>query len=69
APPLEEKARALGLQLFLTSFNGDWRCYFTTRETYRSRDAYEVRMGFLGENGGDYFAALSAKMLEKLAAE
>lgn len=69
APPLEEKARALGLRLFITSFNGDWRCYFTTRETYRARAAYEVRMGFLGENGGDYFAALSAKMLEKLAAE
>ena len=67
APELEKAAAGRGLRLLLTSFNGDWRCYFTTDQTARERNAYETRMGFLGPRAGGYFTDLCQMVVGKLA--
>lgn len=67
APLMENFAPARNEKIILTSFNGDWRGYFTTQKTALEKpEAYEVRMSLLGFTAGEYFVNLVQKMIEKL---
>lgn len=62
--PLQKWAEKERLILRITSFNGGWRGYFTTSETYFNRDNYATRMmGFMGPWAGDYFGALTKELI------
>lgn len=66
AAPLQAKAAKDGLTLLITSFNGSWRGYFTTPETYMAVNKYETRdVGFLGPQAGDFFSALTTRMFTR----
>lgn len=68
-PGILEHTKENHLQdIILTSFNGNWRGYFTTSQTYFERNAYATRtMGFMGPWAGDYFTDLTAQMLKRCA--
>ncbi|MDR0869040.1 MAG: hypothetical protein LBP75_11320 [Planctomycetota bacterium] len=68
APPLERGAARKNRRLMLTSFNGDWRGYFLTADSYLQRKSYERSMGLSGAEAGEYFGALGELAMEKLAA-
>jgi hypothetical protein len=59
----EEQAEALGLSLFITTFNGGYIGYITP-DKYYSGDYYEVRdMNFYGPYNGDYFKEVVANLI------
>jgi len=59
----EEQAEALGLSLFITTFNGGYIGYITP-DKYYSGDYYEVRdMNFYGPYNGDYFKEVVASLI------
>ncbi len=66
AAPLQAKAAKEGLNLLVTSFNGNWRGYVTLPETYTTRGEYETRLaGLLGPQAGVYFSDLTTMMYKK----
>lgn len=69
AAPLSEwgeSATGEKLNIILTSFNGSWRGYATTYDTYMNKDSYATRMmGFMGPWYGEYLLALSKGLILK----
>lgn len=59
----EEQAQALGLSLFITTFNGGYIGYITP-DKYYSGDYYEARdMNFYGPYNGDYFKEIVSDLI------
>ena len=59
----EEQADALGLSLFVTTFNGGYIGYITP-DKYYSGDYYEARdMNFYGPYNGDYFKEIVSDLI------
>ncbi|WP_339717945.1 neutral/alkaline non-lysosomal ceramidase N-terminal domain-containing protein [Cyclobacterium amurskyense] len=59
----EEQANALGLSLFVTTFNGGYIGYITP-DKYYSGDYYEARdMNFYGPYNGDYFKEIVSDLI------
>ena len=57
------------LPVVATSFNGDYKGYLVTGETFRSRPCYETRtMSFFGPTAGDWLVNLSRRGIGKVAA-
>jgi hypothetical protein len=55
-----------GLELMPTSFNGDWKGYAATSETFFSHGGYETRdMNFFGPYWGEYLNDLVKQMVER----
>lgn len=66
AAPLQAKAAKDGLNLLITSFNGNWRGYVTLPETYKTRSEYETRsVGFIGPQAGVFFSDLTTMIYKK----
>ncbi len=60
----ELAGKAHPVNILLTSFNGSWRGYFTTSDTFMSRDNYATRMmGFMGPWAGEYFSSLTRDLI------
>ncbi|GEO23149.1 neutral/alkaline non-lysosomal ceramidase N-terminal domain-containing protein [Cyclobacterium qasimii] len=60
----EEQAEALGLSLFITTFNGGYIGYITP-DKYYSGDYYEARdMNFYGPYNGDYFKEIVSDLID-----
>lgn len=65
AEPLQDWGQQESVALFLTSFNGNWRGYFTLPDTYGEVNTYETRMtGFLGPWAGHYFTTLTEELVK-----
>lgn len=68
AKGLAEWGAARGLTLVPTSFNGDYKGYFVSEQSYMNVRSYETRdMNFFGPWAGEYLADLSKRMVERLA--
>jgi neutral ceramidase len=68
AKGLAEWGAARGLTLVPTSFNGDYKGYFVSEQSYMNLRSYETRdMNFFGPWAGEYLADLSKRMVERLA--
>ncbi len=56
-----------GLEFVPTSFNGDWRGYVTSSETFFGRGRYETRlMNYYGPWMGEYLNDLAKRMVERM---
>ena len=67
AQSLDAQCQERKQTLFLTSFNGDYKGYFVTRETWENYDEYETRnMNFFGPSGGDYLNASASELIRKV---
>jgi len=66
AVPLYEKARALGYQLIITSFNGDYAGYVIKDEWY-DLPKYEARtMSWYGPYAGQYFTEIINRIISTI---
>lgn len=64
AVPLYEQARALGYQLFITSFNGGYAGYVIKDEWY-DLPKYEARtMSWYGPDAGSYLSEVVSRLIE-----
>jgi hypothetical protein len=64
---LADFGRTKGLNVIATSFNGDYKGYFVSREVFLRHDCYETRwMNFYGCNAGSYLNDLALRMLKRL---
>lgn len=55
--------------ILVTSFNGDYKGYFTSREVFIRKAGYETReMNFFGASAGDYLTDLAVRGLIRLGA-
>ncbi|MEQ9591953.1 MAG: hypothetical protein RLN86_05110 [Cyclobacteriaceae bacterium] len=63
---LSQKADALGLNLIVTSFNGDYTGYITADKHYNTSAHEEVRpLNWVGPYFGAYYAEIIERILEK----
>ncbi|MEQ8470174.1 MAG: neutral/alkaline non-lysosomal ceramidase N-terminal domain-containing protein [Marinoscillum sp.] len=66
AVPLYEKARSLGYQLFITSFNGGYTGYVVKDEWYNLKK-YEARsMSWYGPDMGSYLSEIVEQIIETI---
>lgn len=62
--PLDQIARNKGMNLMVSSFNGDYIGYITRDDLY-NLDSYETRtMNWFGPENGKYFSQLLARLIE-----
>lgn len=60
-------AKGRGLDLVFTSFNGDFKGYFTSPGAYMDYGGYETRsMNFFGPYAGMYLCDLAMRLIERL---
>ncbi|HEV3256043.1 MAG TPA: neutral/alkaline non-lysosomal ceramidase N-terminal domain-containing protein [Gemmataceae bacterium] len=65
---LAAEARRSGLTVIATSFNGDYKGYFVSRESFINTWDYETRlMNFYGPWAGEYLTDIASRMLQRLA--
>ena len=63
---LESEVAGSETALVVTSFNGDYKGYFVSREIFTGMHRYETRvMNFFGPWGGDYLNAIAARMIDR----
>jgi neutral ceramidase len=64
---LVANAESAGRTLIPTSFNGDYRGYFTSHEVYDERGCYETRtMNFYGAWSGDYLTEIAQELVARV---
>jgi hypothetical protein len=69
ANDLNHWCRERGLVLIPTSFNGDYKGYFVTRQTFLRVHGYETRtMNFFGPWGGEYLTDLAWRVAKRMNA-
>ncbi len=69
AVPLYKKARSLGYQLFITSFNGGYAGYVVKDEWY-DLEKYEARaMSWYGPDTGSYLSEIASRLIDILTNE
>jgi hypothetical protein len=64
---LVTEAERAGSTLIPTSFNGDYRGYFTSHQVYDERGCYETRtMNFYGAWSGDYLTEIAQELVVRV---
>ena len=67
---LTAAVRRPGPSAVATSFDGDFKGYFVSGETFRRRSCYETRwMSFYGPWAGDYLTDLGRRMVDRLSSD
>lgn len=64
AVPLYEKARAMGYQLIITSFNGDYAGYILKDEWYDLPKYEASTMSWYGHDAGSYLSEVASRILD-----
>lgn len=65
---LQQFANSQGMQLIMTSFNGDYNGYITADQHYdRSRNEEVRALNWVGPHFGDYFGQIAKRLISKVA--